>query len=129
KTSRVRSPKRSVNSATTLRWRSRRACDEVSPGVSRKGFFGASGPRAVVIQMTRHRLKLVGVGLVTSGVFMVLAVRNLEIADVRQAFGAVEFLPWVPLAVLCYLVGHAVRGLRCRVLVRSEVALGVVGAT
>jgi uncharacterized membrane protein YbhN (UPF0104 family) len=66
---------------------------------------------------------LVGIG------FVWLAFRKLALADVLAAFGSAEPWPWIPLAVLLYLAGHGVRGLRCRWLVSHDANLPITTAT
>lgn len=69
------------------------------------------------------------VGLLSSALFIVLAVRRLELGSVSRAFGQAQLVPWLPLAVLSYLAGHWVRGLRCKLLVSGEAKLGLGTAT
>lgn len=47
----------------------------------------------------------------------------------QQAFAAARWWPFVPLAVLCYVAGHVLRGVRCRALVREEASLSTLTAS
>lgn len=69
------------------------------------------------------------VGLAMSAAFIALALRHLDLHSVLAAWRSAHVLPWVPLAVLSYVVGHFVRGQRLRVLVKRETALPLPTAT
>lgn len=79
--------------------------------------------------MKNRRRVAIALGAVSSAVFIALAVRHLEIDSVRRALSGARVWPWIPLAVLSYLVGHSVRGVRCRLLVSREATLGLPTAT
>lgn len=80
--------------------------------------------------MSRNRGRIfLLVGLVSSALFIALAIRRLEIGTVTRAFGQANLMPWLPLAVGSYLCGHVVRGVRCRMLVSREAKLGLSTAT
>ena len=53
-------------------------------------------------------------GLGCSVAFLGLAFGGLDFARFLQAVRRAELWPWLPMAVLCYLAGHIVRGLRCK---------------
>ena len=72
---------------------------------------------------------LVVLSFLSSAAFIAVAVRHLRLPDIARAYADVEPWPWVPLAVLLYLTGHLVRGVRCRLFVSRDVAVGLVGAT
>lgn len=69
------------------------------------------------------------VGLAIGVGFVWLAFRKLEPRDILAALGAARIWPWVPLAMLSYLAGHAVRGIRCRWLVSHDANLPLATAT
>lgn len=69
------------------------------------------------------------VGLASSAAFMALALSRLHWSGVRGALAHAAPWPWLPLAVLCYLAGHVVRGARCRTLVAPEARLTLSVAT
>jgi uncharacterized protein (TIRG00374 family) len=76
-----------------------------------------------------QRIAITAVGLVGSGIFVALAFRRLALGSVLAAWSDVHLWPWVPLAVLAYVLGHLVRGQRLRVLVQRESALSLTTAT
>src|SRR5688572_28677863 len=64
------------------------------------------------------------------GIFLFwLAMRNVDWADVRVAFQRGHLLPWLPLSIGAYLLGHVVRGWRCARLMRRQATLGLGEAT
>ncbi|RPI61220.1 MAG: hypothetical protein EHM50_06030, partial [Lysobacterales bacterium] len=80
--------------------------------------------------MKGHRRHLyVVVGVLSSALFVALAVRHLELESVKRALSSARIWPFVPLAVGSYLIGHLVRGVRCRLLVSREARLGLSTAT
>ena len=79
--------------------------------------------------MGRHRKTAILLGLVASAVFTFLAVRRLDFASMKSVLASASILPWVPLGIACYIAGHVVRGLRCRLLVRREAHLSLVTAS
>lgn len=74
-----------------------------------------------------RRLVLTLISLGASAAFLWLAFRDLS--GVTEAFASARFWPWVPLAILLYLGGHVVRGLRCRKLVSNDADLHLATAT
>ncbi len=79
--------------------------------------------------MLSHRWTVIAVGLAASALFVYLAVRGLDLDAVRASFEHAELIPWVPLGILSYLVGHVVRGVRCRLLVRREASINLPTAS
>lgn len=79
--------------------------------------------------MGKHRYTVIAVGVLASAVFVYLAVRNLDLGKLEDAFRHAQLWPWLPIGIACYLLGHLVRGLRCRLLVRRESNLGVIAAS
>ena len=61
--------------------------------------------------------------------FIALALSRLDLAGVGRALGEARLWPWLPLAVLCYIAGHFVRGRRLRRLVSREASLATLTAT
>ncbi len=68
-------------------------------------------------------------GFLVSGAVLFWAFSNVDIGRAREALTEVEVWPWIPLAVLCYAIGHGVRGWRCARLVREDAPLPVTTAT
>lgn len=79
--------------------------------------------------MGRHRKTMIFLGLLASAVFMYLAVRRLDLSSVKGVLTSASIFPWVPLGIASYVVGHIVRGMRCRLLVRQEANLRVLTAS
>ena len=61
--------------------------------------------------------------------FMGVAISRLRFEEIRTALSNARTLPWVPLAVLSYLVGHVIRGVRCKMLVSRTATLSLPAAT
>lgn len=68
-------------------------------------------------------------GAAVSALFLWVALRHLDLGSVRETWRAAKPLPWVPLAMLAYVVGHFVRGARLKYLVRREAGLQITTAT
>jgi uncharacterized protein (TIRG00374 family) len=77
----------------------------------------------------RYRFTVVAVGLAASAVFVFFAVRKLDFAQVEHAFATATLLPWLPLGIASYLLGHLVRGVRCRLLVSRTASLNLLTAS
>ena len=73
--------------------------------------------------MLRHRTTIVLLGAAASVVFMALALRRLDAHALYESLRGMQAFPWIPLGVASYLVGHVVRGFRCRLLVAREASL------
>ncbi|MDP6126441.1 MAG: lysylphosphatidylglycerol synthase transmembrane domain-containing protein, partial [Candidatus Latescibacteria bacterium] len=67
-----------------------------------------------------RRALLIVLGLVISGVFVAIAVKEMDWPKVAETIRRMDPMPWLPLSVLAYLVGQFVRGVRCRLLVSHE---------
>lgn len=79
--------------------------------------------------MGKHRYTVIVLGLAASAVFIFLAVRRVDFGSLATIWHDAELLPWVPLGIASYLLGHLVRGVRCRLLVRREAALDLMTAS
>jgi glycosyltransferase 2 family protein len=77
----------------------------------------------------KHRYTVIAIGLLASALFVYLAVRHLDFASLAAIWSNAELMPWVPIGVAAYLMGHVVRGQRCRLLVRRTANLGIVTAS
>lgn len=75
----------------------------------------------------RRWVTVLGAGV--SALFLWVAVRHLDWGSVRATWRDAKPLPWVPLAMLAYVIGHFVRGARLKYLVRREASLQVATAT
>src|SRR5689334_5200742 len=79
--------------------------------------------------MTKQRYTVIAVGLVASAAFIFMAVRGLDFDTLRKVWSDARVLPWLPLGIASYLLGHVVRGVRCRLLVRREATIGLPTAS
>jgi uncharacterized protein (TIRG00374 family) len=68
------------------------------------------------------------VGVLVSVGLLAFAVARLDWRQVGQALAQSHLLPWLPAAVVSYLSGHLLRGLRCRLLL-PHARLGFATAT
>lgn len=72
----------------------------------------------------RRNLSIV-VGGLFSAVLVAFAFSKVNWSDLTATVAHADLWPWLPLAVLSYLLGHLVRGLRCRLLVSEDTHLTV----
>jgi len=79
--------------------------------------------------MRPRQIILVVIGVLTSVGLLWLAACFLEWDKVVAALQQTDVFPWVPLAMISYLVGHVIRGVRCRLLVSREATLALPTAT
>jgi len=79
--------------------------------------------------MGKHRFTVIAIGLGASALFVYLAVRHLDVASLEASFRNAGLLPWLPIGAGAYLLGHLVRGVRCRLLVRREANIGLMTAS
>lgn len=82
-----------------------------------KGFFSAWA------KIFRSRGAIVVVGFAVGCVFLYVISRNLAFDKILTAFQNAIWLPWLPLAVLTYIVGMVLRGLRLQLLVKNEAVI------
>jgi glycosyltransferase 2 family protein len=68
-------------------------------------------------------------GLLASSVFAWLALRHLDVASLVATWRGARPMPWVLLAVGCYVAGHLVRGQRLRILVQLEATVPLATAS
>lgn len=78
-------------------------------------------------ESSRRWVTVLGAGV--SALFLWVAVRHIDLASVKETWRTARPLPWIPLAMAAYVVGHFVRGARLRFLVRREAGLQVTTAT
>lgn len=89
----------------------------VARGVS--GFFSAWA------KIFRSRGAIVIVGLIVGAIFVFVITNNIAWEKVRHSFETAIWLPWLPLAVLTYILGMLLRGVRLQLLVRDESAISI----
>ena len=80
---------------------------------------------------TRGLLRIVFfiAGILFSIFFMLMAIKNMEWQNVQEVISNAQLYPWILFAVLCYLAGHCLRGLRTKLLVSNDSNLSVVTAS
>jgi glycosyltransferase 2 family protein len=84
---------------------------------------------AVKQRTTRRRLAAVVVGLASSGIFLALSLRRIDLGDVGHMLVTAQWWPWYVLAPVIYMAGHFVRGVRCRRILRPHAELSTWDAT
>ena len=72
---------------------------------------------------------LAPLGIAIGAGLFYLAARNLHWAEVWRALREAHLFPWLPLAVISYLAGHFVRGIRTQSLVSRDAKLTLPTAT
>jgi uncharacterized protein (TIRG00374 family) len=77
----------------------------------------------------KHSRLLWLVAILIGFVFLTLAARRLRIEDVAAALAHARLWPWLPLGIASYVLGHVLRGIRLRRLVRRETLLETADAT
>ena len=80
-------------------------------------------PTGESIFQTRGAIILAG--LFIAGLLLILTAYKLDWHKVMLAFQTAIWLPWLPLAVVTYMVGMLLRGLRLKILVQHESQLSV----
>src|SRR5882757_8834241 len=79
-------------------------------------------------RLVATRVSITALGFVVSGAFLAVAVHRLDTRAILRVLGGAQLWPWLPAAVACYLVGHMVRGLRCKSLLRGQAHLSLATA-
>jgi uncharacterized protein (TIRG00374 family) len=77
----------------------------------------------------RKRWTSLLVGTTFSVALMWLAFSRVEWDQVRAAVSSADLWPWIPFGMASYLLGHLVRGWRCRVLVSEDTSLSLTTAS
>lgn len=79
--------------------------------------------------MLQHRRTVIAIGLAASAGFVFLAIRHLDLRELEDAWSHAHMLPWLPIGIASYLLGHVVRGVRLQLLVRREATMGLLTAS
>lgn len=90
---------------------------------------GLSGFFSAWAKIFRSRAAVVLIGLVVGAVCVYTLTQNIAWKQVALAFQTAQWLPWLPLAVLSYILGMLLRGLRLRLLVRDESTISISTAS
>jgi uncharacterized protein (TIRG00374 family) len=69
------------------------------------------------------------VGILVSLLFLWLSTSRVRWGELGAVVARVHWWPWLPLAVGAYLLGHVVRGLRCRMIVSELAPITLLSAT
>lgn len=77
---------------------------------------------------SRRRFAML-LGLAFSGIFVALSLRHVDLHGVWETLERSHWWPWYALAPAIYLLGHGVRGIRCRAILRPHCAISTVTAT
>ena len=77
----------------------------------------------------RRRLYAIVIGLVFSAVFLALALRRIDLHGLQQVLLTSHWWPWYVLAPVIYMLGHFVRGARCRIILRPHCDLSLWTST
>ncbi len=112
----------------------RNASRHTGPGFAHDSRTAGRGPEALVSHARSagwraSRLLAIAGGLAVTATFVALATRKLDLDKSRHVWASVHLWPWLPLAVASYLLGHLIRGLRCRLLFGPQAHLQVGTAT
>ncbi len=76
----------------------------------------------------RRRYAIV-IGLAFSAAFVALSLRRVDLHEVWQTLYTSRWWPWYVLAPVIYCLGHVVRGVRCRIILRPHCSLSTLTAT
>jgi hypothetical protein len=76
-----------------------------------------------------RRIPALVIGLLSSGAFLFLALRRIDLHGVGDALMHSTWWPWYALAPVLYMIGHFVRGQRCRTILRPHCDLDLWTAT
>jgi uncharacterized protein (TIRG00374 family) len=79
--------------------------------------------------LTRGRRLLVITGFLVSVALLALATARLDWRQAARTLHEARLWPWLPAAIASYLVGHLLRGLRCRQIALAQAKLSLVDAT
>jgi glycosyltransferase 2 family protein len=79
-------------------------------------------------RLIETRLLVTLLGLVVSAAFLAIALHRLDWRAISRVLGRARLWPWLPAAVLSYLAGHLVRGVRCKWLLSRQAHLSLATA-
>jgi uncharacterized protein (TIRG00374 family) len=90
---------------------------------------GEKGNSVTLSRIIKSKGTIVASGFIISLLLLVMTAKKINWHLVQDAFTSATWLPWLPLAVLVYLVGMLLRGLRLKQLVSTEASLTVSTAS
>src|SRR6185295_4542982 len=71
----------------------------------------------------------IAVGILVSLLFLWLSTSRVRWAELAGVVAKVHWWPWLPLAMAAYLVGHVVRGVRCKLILADLAPISLLSAT
>jgi uncharacterized protein (TIRG00374 family) len=80
-------------------------------------------------QARTWRFKWTALGILVSLLFLWLSTSRVQWGELGAVVARVHFWPWLPLAMASYLIGHLVRGWRCRLIVGDLAPISLISAT
>jgi len=99
------------------------------PSTPESSSQGGDGSSVSLTRMIKSKGAIVVGGFIISLLLLVMTAQQIKWPLVRDAFSSATWLPWLPLAVLTYLVGMLLRGVRLKQLVSTEASLTVSTAS
>lgn len=90
---------------------------------------GAKGNSVTLGRIIKSKGTIVVGGFIISLLLLVMTAKKINWQLVHDAFASATWLPWLPLAVVTYLIGMLLRGLRLKQLVSTEASLTVSTAS
>ncbi len=90
-----------------------------------EGEFGLGQLVSAWADIFRARPLIVSVGLLIGGLGFYFTSQKIEWGKVTLAFSKGHWLPWLPLALIFYILGMLLRGYRLQLLVKGESSLAV----
>mgnify|MGYP003442217857 FL=1 len=90
---------------------------------------GAKGNSVTLGRIIKSKGTIVVGGFIISLLLLVMTAKKINWQLVHDAFTSATWLPWLPLAVVTYLIGMLLRGLRLKQLVSTEASLTVSTAS
>jgi uncharacterized protein (TIRG00374 family) len=90
---------------------------------------GEKGNSVTLSRIIKSKGTIVASGFIISLLLLVMTAKKINWQLVQDAFTSATWLPWLPLAVLTYLIGMLLRGLRLKQLVSTEASLTVSTAS
>lgn len=85
--------------------------------------------KSSLVSAIKSRGAIVAAGFAISIIFLVITLQKIKWDQVQNAFSHGTWLPWLPLAIVAYIIGMFVRGFRLRLLVTGEATLATLTAT
>jgi uncharacterized protein (TIRG00374 family) len=75
------------------------------------------------------RWRWIALGILVSLLFVWLSTSRVRWGELAGVVAKVHWWPWLPLAMAAYLLGHVVRGVRCKLIVADLAPISLLSAT